>query len=177
MLDGPDGAAIHVGRRSRRIRGRLLRAVHARDGGRCRAPGCTERATQIHHIRHWANGGSTCLRNLISLCDAHHRHVHEGGFTLVTRSANEWALLGPTGVTVHARPPAPQPVTPLPHDATPPADAVSGTWDGRRMAVTATAATFAQPTTPAERPPAAPDAASPTTDRLRATPIRRGRAA
>jgi len=81
-----------------------------------RPPGCTERASQIHHIRHWANGGPTCLRNLISLCDAHHWLVHEGGFTNVTRSANAWALLGPTGVTVGSRQdPAPS-VEPLAHD-------------------------------------------------------------
>ena len=61
MTHGPDGQILHAGRRTRRIRGRLLRAVNARDRGRCRAPGCTEAATQIHHVRHWANGGPTCL--------------------------------------------------------------------------------------------------------------------
>jgi hypothetical protein len=133
MVDDRDGTALHVGRRSRRIRGRLLRAVHARDRGRCRAPGCTERATQIHHIRHWANGGSTCLPNLISLCDGHHWLVHEGGFTIVTRRPGEWALLSPAGVTVEAHSPAPATAAPLPHDPTLASDAVSGHWDGERL--------------------------------------------
>jgi hypothetical protein len=135
MVDDRDGTPLHVGRRSRRIRGRLLRAVHARDRGRCRAPGCTERATQIHHIRHWANGGSTCLPNLISLCDGHHWLVHEGGFTIVTRRAGQWALLSPAGVTVEARSPIPVPTGPLPHDPTLAPDAVSGHWDGERLRV------------------------------------------
>jgi len=42
MISGPDGQILHAGRRTRRIRGRLLRAVNARDRGCCRAPGCTE---------------------------------------------------------------------------------------------------------------------------------------
>jgi hypothetical protein len=135
MTDGPGGHAVHVGRRSRRIRGRLLRAVHARDRGRCQAPGCTERATQIHHIRHWANGGPTCLPNLISLCDSHHWHVHEGGFTIVTRRPGAWALLSPAGVTVEPHSPTPTPVPPLPHNPTLAPDAVSGHWDGQPLHV------------------------------------------
>lgn len=39
MVDGPDGAALHMGRRTRRIRGRLRRAVQARDRGMCQTPG------------------------------------------------------------------------------------------------------------------------------------------
>jgi hypothetical protein len=130
MVDDPDGVAIHVGRKSRRIRARLRRAVEARDRGRCRAPGCSQSATQIHHIRHWANGGPTCLGNLISLCDAHHWLVHEGGFTIVARNGAQWALLGPDGVTVEPTPPAPVDAPPPPHDDTVVAVAVTGAWDG-----------------------------------------------
>jgi len=152
MVSGPDGQILHVGRRTRRIRGRLLRAVNARDRGRCRAPGCTEAATQIHHVRHWANGGPTCLPNLISLCDAHHRAVHEGGFTLVPRRPGQWALLSPAGVTIDTTAPPPA-VAPLPEDPDLPADAVSGHWDGERMrlddAVAALSAPLSAP--PAKR--------------------------
>ncbi|HMC72455.1 MAG TPA: DUF222 domain-containing protein [Mycobacteriales bacterium] len=135
MTSGPDGQILHAGRRTRRIRGRLLRAVNARDRGRCRAPGCTEAATQIHHVRHWANGGPTCLPNLISLCDQHHWLVHEGGFTLVPRTPGIWALLSPAGVTIDQRPAAADAVPPLLHDPTLDPDAVSGHWDGRPLRV------------------------------------------
>lgn len=99
----------------------------------CQAPGCSNRATEIHHVRHWANRGPTCLGNLISLCDGHHWVVHEGGFTIVPRSPGRWALLGPTGVVVEPEPPAMEAAERLCHDASVPADAVTGHWDGGRM--------------------------------------------
>ena len=60
-----------------------LRAVapvlNARDKG-CRFPGCCNaRYIDMHHIKHWANGGETKPSNLVSLCRFHHRAVHEGG--------------------------------------------------------------------------------------------------
>ena len=133
MVEDRSGTALHVGRRSRRIGGKLRRAVEARDRGRCRAPGCTERATQMHHVRHWGNGGPTCLRNLISLCDAHHWLVHEGGFTVVPRSPGRWALLGPEGVLVEPEPPSMQPRDVLADDPAVAPDAVTGQWDGSPM--------------------------------------------
>src|SRR3954453_16106952 len=54
IVEDEGGVALHMGRGTRRINGRLRRAVEARDRGRCRTPGCTDKATQIHHIRHWA---------------------------------------------------------------------------------------------------------------------------
>jgi hypothetical protein len=130
MVAGVDGSTIHVGRKTRRIVGRLRRAVSARDKDMCRTPGCTERATQIHHIRHWANGGSTCLSNLISLCDGHHWLVHEGGFTIVARGAAGWALLSPTGIVIEPTASSVEPSQPLPHDTRIEADAITGDWDG-----------------------------------------------
>ena len=124
---------LHVGRRSRRVAGRLRRAVEARDRGMCRAPGCTNRATEIHHIRHWANGGPTCLRNLISLCDGHHWAVHEGGFTVVRRSPGRWALLSPSGVVVEPAPPTTQAHTTLLRDPKIESRAVTGLWEGDRL--------------------------------------------
>ena len=49
----------------------------------CRFPGC-ERTLFVHahHIRHWADGGRTTLENLTLLCGAHHRRLHEGGWTI-----------------------------------------------------------------------------------------------
>ena len=143
MTDGPDGNALHLGRKTRRIRGRLRRAVHARDRGMCVTPGCTAPATQIHHLRHWAHGGPTCLRNLVSLCDAHHWLVHEGGFTLVPRDGGGWVLISSGGVGIGPHPEPHTPSAPLALDPTVALDAVTGHWDGNRLnAADAVAALF-----------------------------------
>ncbi len=59
------------------------RAVTRRDKGCCQFPGCTNTLfTQIHHIIRWACGGDHALTNLTTLCSAHHRLVHEGGYRI-----------------------------------------------------------------------------------------------
>jgi hypothetical protein len=133
LIETTDGAPLHAGRKTRRITGRLRRAVMARDRGRCRAPACTNAATQIHHRWHWCNGGKTCIGNLVSLCDAHHWLVHEGGWTLNEAGPNRWALIGPSGVTVDPSPPVTAPSEPLPYDERVAPDAVAGHWDGTRL--------------------------------------------
>ena len=62
--------------------------IARRDGG-CRFPGCGYGLiTNVHHLRHWINGGPTTLSNLITLCAAHHSRVHELGWK-VSGDANE----------------------------------------------------------------------------------------
>jgi len=76
-----DGRPFGIGRRGRAARGALRRLVRHRDRGRCRFPGCGRRGKLAsHHLRHWADGGPTTLDNLVTLCGAHHRLVHEGGW-------------------------------------------------------------------------------------------------
>jgi hypothetical protein len=76
-----DGRPMGIGRRGRAARGALRRLVRHRDRGRCRFPGCGRRGKLAsHHLRHWADGGPTTLDNLLTLCGAHHRLVHEGGW-------------------------------------------------------------------------------------------------
>jgi len=70
-----------VGRKTRVIPPAIRRALWARDGG-CRFPGCGSRHAEGHHIVHWALGGKTSLDNLVLLCHAHHKAVHEGGFVV-----------------------------------------------------------------------------------------------
>jgi hypothetical protein len=73
---------VFVGRRHRRPPPALRRAVRERDRYRCQAPGCQSRRTDIHHIRPWAKGGKTRLRDLILLCEAHHMIVHAFGYLI-----------------------------------------------------------------------------------------------
>jgi len=58
----------------------LRRAVLARDRHRCQAPGCrATRFLEVHHRRPRERGGANDAANLITLCGACHRLLHEGG--------------------------------------------------------------------------------------------------
>jgi hypothetical protein len=74
---GPNSEIIDVGRRTRIIPTAIRRAVIARDR-HCTWPGCDRnpRWCDIHHIRHWANGGATQPANLRLLCRYHHSRIH-----------------------------------------------------------------------------------------------------
>ncbi|MEU4531432.1 DUF222 domain-containing protein [Micromonospora ureilytica] len=75
---GGTGQVLDVGRQRRLITGPLRRALVLRDRG-CAFPGCDRppRWCDAHHIRHWADGGTTSLGNAVLLCGHHHRHVHQ----------------------------------------------------------------------------------------------------
>ena len=75
------GSPLDVARTTRTIPPAMRRALVARDGG-CRFPGCDRPPewTDAHHVEHWADGGATRLDNLVLLCRAHHRAVHEQGW-------------------------------------------------------------------------------------------------
>ena len=77
MVHAKDGSVVNVGRRTRTIPPHIRRALEERDRG-CRFPGCGCRFTEAHHVKHWADGGETSLRNTLLLCRRHHRAVHEG---------------------------------------------------------------------------------------------------
>jgi len=65
MVLGSRSQPLDVGRLSYTIPDGMRRAVHARDRG-CTFPGCTRRPRrcQVHHARHWIDGGPTQLDNL-----------------------------------------------------------------------------------------------------------------
>jgi hypothetical protein len=53
--------------------------VLARDRHRCAIPGCTSsRYLDVHHIKHREQGGTSAMRNLITLCGLHHDLHHDG---------------------------------------------------------------------------------------------------
>lgn len=98
-------AVLDVGHKTQTWTTGQRRAIRARHGHRCAAPGCGRRVTHIHHVRHFGDGGPTEIDNGIPLCFFHHHLVHEGGWHV------EWdpatgvtALVSPDGrrLTTHA---------------------------------------------------------------------------
>jgi hypothetical protein len=104
-----DGVPVGIGRRSRTVPGQLGRALHHRDRG-CRFPGC-ERTKWVHahHLVHWADGGATNLENLVLLCSAHHRLIHEGGWRTSGHPERDLRFHDPGGRPLPTRPPGADP--------------------------------------------------------------------
>ncbi|HZJ07198.1 MAG TPA: HNH endonuclease signature motif containing protein, partial [Nocardioidaceae bacterium] len=51
-----------------------------------------------HHIRHWVDGGPTCLDNMIILCGHHHRLIHAGPWQIRRTGPNTFVFDPPPGV-------------------------------------------------------------------------------
>lgn len=108
MVHDMAGNVLNVGRRTRKPSAALRRAVRERDGCRCRFPGCESRRTDAHHILYWSNGGETKLSNLVSLCKAHHRIVHDKNI-IITATGTGFAFYTPQGVPIPPSPGLPEP--------------------------------------------------------------------
>ncbi len=76
LLDA-DGCVLDVGRDHRLVTPAIWTALVVRDH-HCAFPGCTRPPVMghAHHIRHWIDGGTTSLDNLVLLCGHHHRTIH-----------------------------------------------------------------------------------------------------
>jgi hypothetical protein len=73
------------------------REVRDRDGGHCRVPGCSRRATHAHHLEFRSHGGGDEQENLVGLCAFHHLRCIHGGWLRVTGRAPDglaWILRG-----------------------------------------------------------------------------------
>ncbi len=82
VLEDDQGNVLNIGRRSRVIPRAMTHALRIRDAG-CRYPGCCQNHyTDIHHIKHWAEGGETSIENLVTLCRFHHGLLHKGEYRL-----------------------------------------------------------------------------------------------
>ena len=105
LLHGRDGTALDAGRKRRYATTAQRRAARDRDRdhGRCRFPGCESRKVDLHHIRHWANGGPTDLDNLLSLCPYHHALVHDRSYLIAARPGGAFAFYQPDGTPLQAR--------------------------------------------------------------------------
>jgi hypothetical protein len=106
MSHARDGTVLDVGRKTRTIPPAIRRALTARDR-RCRFPGCDASHCDAHHVRHWADGGTTRLDNLLLVCRRHHRAVHEEGFTVELRDDGEARFFWPDGRSLPDVPPPP----------------------------------------------------------------------
>ncbi|HEY8652662.1 MAG TPA: DUF222 domain-containing protein, partial [Dermatophilaceae bacterium] len=72
MVLGSQGQPLDVGRTKRLVTPAMLAALWARDRG-CTFPGCGRppQWADAHHVKHWIDGGTTCLLNLALLCGYH----------------------------------------------------------------------------------------------------------
>jgi len=101
LLYRPDGSVEPQGA-TRSIPPAMRRALRARDQG-CRFPGCTARRfLHAHHVVFWSKGGPTALSNLVLVCGAHHRLVHEGGWRLALEPSGRLRVFSPEGTELPA---------------------------------------------------------------------------
>jgi hypothetical protein len=103
-LLGARSEPLDVGRKTPVVPPAIRRAVVLWDG-HCRFPGCDRISSwcDVHHVSHWADGGSTSMSNLVLLCRAHHRAVHEGFGVQMTRTGA--VFHGPDGSVIEDRAP------------------------------------------------------------------------
>jgi Domain of unknown function (DUF222)/HNH endonuclease len=105
------GRPVGIGRRGRAVPSQIMRVLRHRDGGACRFPGCErKRWLHAHHLIHWAQGGATNLDNLVLLCHAHHRLIHEGGWRTSGHPARDLRFHDPTGRPLRRAAPEPRPL-------------------------------------------------------------------
>jgi len=90
------GEVLSVGRKSRRVSTALYRALRSRDR-HCSFPGCTRAGQEVHHVRHWAEGGETSAGNTTILCKRCHWLLHEGGFTVRGEAPDRLRFFDPEG--------------------------------------------------------------------------------
>jgi len=72
--------------------------VRKRDGGKCRIPGCIERAVEAHHIVYRSHSKARRWHpaNLVSLCQDHHRLQHSGVIRISGNADDEIIVEGDT---------------------------------------------------------------------------------
>jgi hypothetical protein len=84
VVMGSDSEVLDLGRTKRTVSVAQRKALHARDRGCC-FPGCSRppKWCDAHHLKFWADGGTTDLDNLILLCRGHHTLVHHSQWRIV----------------------------------------------------------------------------------------------
>ena len=79
---GTDSEVLDLGRTTRLAHPIQHRALRLRDKC-CQAEDCDAPAawTEAHHLNPWSQGGKTDMANLVLLCAADHRRIHDPGYT------------------------------------------------------------------------------------------------
>jgi hypothetical protein len=99
-----DQVAVGIGRRVRIVSPALRKVLIARDR-HCRFPGCNrKRFADMHHIRHWADGGPTTKDNLVMLCRFHHKLVHDKRFQVIADPKEGFRFVSEAGIEIKATP-------------------------------------------------------------------------
>jgi len=88
------------------------------------------RFIDVHHVVFWSEGGRTVMSNLTTLCRAHHRLVHEGGFRLEMDAPRRVRVWDRDGREVLPAPPLPPPRANAPDFDT---DVEAMAYGGERM--------------------------------------------
>ena len=102
--DDAEGKSIQQGGARRSPTDAQRVEIRRRDKG-CRFPGCTySDFTDVHHVVHWTNGGPTDISNLVTLCDQHHRAVHEFGWKMSGDANVLLSFRSPTGSVTTSTP-------------------------------------------------------------------------
>ena len=119
VIDDPHGEPLMLGPRSSVIPLAVRRQMAIRDRV-CRWPGCASPILEAHHRQHRSRAGGHELENLVGLCRAHHRTVHEHDVRITAhadgalrfhRSDGCEITTGPAGEGA-ATPPSPADVAP-----------------------------------------------------------------
>jgi hypothetical protein len=92
VLLGSKGEPLYHGALLRYFTQTQRRALVARDGDRCVAPGCRKRAAacHAHHVIFYSNDGPTDINNGVLLCPAHHHALHQGAFEITMIDGMPW---------------------------------------------------------------------------------------
>jgi hypothetical protein len=103
---GSRSEILDVGRTQRLVTTAIWTALVLRDR-HCAFPGCSRPplACDAHHVVHWADGGATCLDNLVLLCRAHHTVLHTTPWEVRLAPADRRPeFLPPARLDPHRRP-------------------------------------------------------------------------
>jgi len=139
QLNDRRGNPLYLGRTRRLVSKTLLAAIRFRDNHHCQFPGCTHtRWLHAHHIQHWLRGGTTDIDNLVTLCEFHHRLVHDHRFQIHGRG-NRLRFIAPNGRTIPATGPPTEGTSPTlielnrQHGGPSDNESLTPTWAGERL--------------------------------------------